>query len=349
MGLKTTERNGNMRNPNGYGTVAKLSGNRRNPFVVRKTVGWNDKGHPIYDTIGYFPTREAGMIALAEYNKSPWDIDAEKTTMEELFELFQEKKMPKMGKSSQSSLKSAFKHCKKYHKMKYKEMKSFHMQDCIDNCGRGYSTQWAIKNLFGQLDKFALEIDVIDKSYAPLTTADPIPETKKRPFTDEEVEKVWKIKDKPWVDSVLVFLYSGFRISELLGLKTENVDLDQGTFQGGTKSASGKNRIVPIHSKIFELVQRRVEEGNEYLFSINGKKVSTPKYYEIWNSIMNELEMEHTPHECRHTFRSRLDSAGANKVCIDLMMGHKSKEVGERVYTHKTLEELKEAIELITH
>ena len=41
-------------------------------------------------------------------------------------------------------------------------------------------------------------------------------------------------------------------------------------------------------------------------------------------------------------------AAGANKVCIDLMMGHKSKEVGERVYTHKTIEELKSAIELIT-
>ncbi|KAF0193429.1 MAG: Site-specific recombinase XerD, partial [Bacillota bacterium] len=67
-----------------------------------------------------------------------------------------------------------------------------------------------------------------------------------------------------------------------------------------------------------------------------------------WNEVMNELKLNHTPHECRHTFRSRLDSAGANKVCIDLMMGHKSKEVGERVYTHKTIEELKSAIELIT-
>jgi integrase len=183
--------------------------------------------------------------------------------------------------------------------MKYKDMKSFHMQDIIDNCGRGYSTQWAIKNLFGHLDKFALEIDIIDKSYSPLTTADPIPETKKKPFTDEEVDKLWKIKDKPWVDSVLIFLYSGFRISELLGLKTDNVDLEQRTFQGGVKSASGKDRIVPIHSKIFEFVKKRVEEGNKYLFSLNGKKLSSAKYYELWKVIMDELKIEHTPHECK--------------------------------------------------
>ena len=71
------------------------------------------------------------------------------------------------------------------------------------------------------------------------------------------------------------------------------------------------------------------------------------KYYEFWNEILNKLEIEHTPHECRHTFRSKLDSAGANKKCIDLLMGHKSKDVGERVYTHKTIEELRQAIELI--
>lgn len=337
-----------MKNPNGYGSVVKLSGNRRKPFAIRKTVGWNEKGHPIYLSIGYTPTREEGMILLAEYNKSPWDIDAEKITLDVIFEQWSQKKLLKMGKSTQGSLKSAFNHCSKIKDMKYKEIKSFHMQDVIDNCGCGYSTQWAIKNLFGHLDKFALEIDVINKSYAQLTTAEPIPETTKQPFTDKEVKAVWKIKDQEWVDSVLVFLYTGFRISELLAIKTANVDLVAGTIQGGTKTKAGKDRIIPIHSKIFDIVKKKVEEGNEYLFSYNGKKMSSSQYYVYWNGIMEQLGIEKTPHECRHTFRSRLDSAGANKVCIDLMMGHKSKEVGERVYTHKKLEELKFAIELIS-
>ena len=58
---------------------------------------------------------------------------------------------------------------------------------------------------------------------------------------------------------------------------------------------------------------------------------------------MKMAKMEHTPHECRHTFRSRLDSVGANKKCID-MMGHMSKDVGARVNTHKTIDVLKAAI-----
>lgn len=70
-------------------------------------------------------------------------------------------------------------------------------------------------------------------------------------------------------------------------------------------------------------------------------------YYKFWGDVMEDLSLDHVVHECRHTFRSRLDSAGANQVCIDLLMGHKSKSVGERVYTHKTVEELRTAVELL--
>ena len=83
------------------------------------------------------------------------------------------------------------------------------------------------------------------------------------------------------------------------------------------------------------------------LFSHNEKKCGDTTYRTFWRDIMDTPEMQHTPHESRHTFRSRLDSAGANKRCIDLMMGHYSKEVGERIYTHKTFDELKTAIELL--
>lgn len=336
-----------MKAPNGYGSVVKLAGNRRNPYAVRKTTGWNEKGHPIYLAVGYCPTREAGMLMLANYNNDPWDVDKAKITFEELFDLWVEKKLSKLSASNAASLKSAKNHCYKLFNMKYKQVRSYHMQDIIDNCGLGYSTQGAIKNLFGHLDRFAFELDITNKCYSDVLTSAPIPETSKQPFTDEEVAAVWRIETSPWVDSVLVFLYSGFRLSELLSIKSKDVDIDTGIMKGGTKTAAGKNRIVPIHSKIHHLIEKRLSEKNEYLFGYNGGKCNANQYYDIWGGIMKQLNIKHTPHECRHTFRSRLDAAGANKVCIDMMMGHKSKEVGERVYTHKTIQDLKEAVELI--
>jgi integrase len=337
-----------MRNPNGYGSVVFLKGNRRNPYAVKKTKGWNEKGHPIYEVVGYYPTREDGMIALAEYNNDPWNLDRVKTTLAELYELWLEKKVPKLAESSQRSLKSAYNHCKRLSAMQYKKIKAYHMQECVDNCGLGYSTQGAIKNLWGHLDRLALELDIINRCYSELVTSAPIPDTTKTPFTDDELAALWEIKGEPWVDSVLFFMYTGFRISEMLDLRSGNVDLVEKTMRGGTKTAAGKDRVVPIHPKIYEIVRTRVDDFGEYLFTYDQKKVSVSQYYVLWGNIMKRLNMSHTPHECRHTFRSRLDSAGANKRCIDLLMGHKSKDVGERVYTHKTLEELKAAIELLT-
>lgn len=338
-----------MKNPNGYGTVAKLSGNRRKPFVVRKTRGWDDRGYPVYETVGYFATREEGMLALAEYNRNPFDIQASKITLKELYDKWVEKKLPKLGASSQGSLKAAFKHCRMIQDMRYKEIRSFHMQDCIDQCGCGYSTQWAIKNLFGHLDKFAMELDVISKMYSTLITAEPIPETSKQPFTLDEINALWKIQDQEWVDTVLILLYSGWRITELLTLKAEDVDLIQGTMKGGIKTRNGKGRIVPIHPLIQPFIEHWLNRGFEYLITDeHGKKLSDGQYRPHFKGIMEQLGFDHCPHECRHTLRTRLDSLGANKKCIDMILGHKSKDVGERVYTHKTIAELKQAIELIT-
>ena len=62
---------------------------------------------------------------------------------------------------------------------------------------------------------------------------------------------------------------------------------------------------------------------------------------------MQQFNMHHTSHECRHTVRSELYNKGRNEVCIDLLMGHKSQGTGERVYTHKTIAQLKETIDLL--
>ena len=217
------------------------------------------------------------MIALAEYNKDPWDIGQSKITFAELFELWKEKKAVKLGLSNRNGLVSAYRHCKKLQDVKFKAIRSFDMQECIDNSGVGHSVQSSIKNLFRHLSMFAIELDITYRSYAEMLTIEPAPESTKQPFTHEEIQKVWAFADDPWADSVLVFLYTGFRISELLGLKTADIDLKEGTMKGGVKTRAGKNRVVPIHSKILSIVAKRVKDGDggEYLFGNRGKRIST--------------------------------------------------------------------------
>jgi len=334
------------RNPNGYGCVTKLSGHRTRPWVVKVTI-YDEEGKAKQTPVAYAATEQEAMILLAKYNNNPWEVDRETITLASLYQRWSKIKLPKLGISTQQSLKSAFRHCSKYYGTKYRQIKSYQMQDTIDNCGKGYSTQGAIKALWGHLDRFAFELDIIDKMYSQLTSAAPIPETTREPFTQEQIDDLWKISDQPYVNTVLIYLYTGFRLTELLTMKAEQVNMDELYFQGGIKTASGKGRIVPIHHRIQPFVKDLVSTGNTYLFTYDGKKISNAKYYELWNTVMQAIGADKTPHEARHTFETRLDNANGNRKCIDMLMGHKSKDVGNRVYNHKTVNQLKETIELL--
>lgn len=334
------------RHPNGYGCVTMLKGNRARPWCVKVTT-YDANGHGKQTPIAYAATKEEALIVLAQYNHNPWNIERDKITLAVLYQRFSEVKMPKLGDALQSRLKSGYKHCAKYYGVKYRTLRAYQMQDCIDNCGYGYSTQGAIKTLWGHLDRFAFELDVIDKMYSELTTAEPIPETSKMPFTSEQISALWRIQDEPWVNTVLIYLYTGFRLNELLQMKTEQVNTDEWYFTGGSKTGAGKGRIVPVHERIKPLVQELVDQGNPYLFSRDGKIISKKYYYKVWNEVMQKIGSERKPHEVRHTLETALDNAKGNKKCIDMIMGHKSKDVGNRVYNHKTIEQLRETINLM--
>ena len=73
------------RRRNGTGTIVKLSGSRRKPFQVRVNTRIDEWGYPRYDVLGNFPDRVSADIALAEYNKDPFDIANRKKTFEEVF------------------------------------------------------------------------------------------------------------------------------------------------------------------------------------------------------------------------------------------------------------------------
>lgn len=348
-----------LKNPNGYGSVVKLSGKRRKPFEVRVNTRMDERYYPVYDVLGRFPTREEALIALADYNKNPYSIADRNITFSQLYEKFYKNKYELSGKaysrSSKDCTKSAYSHCGSLYGVAYRKLRSDDFRGVlgqINDKGKplSHAMQEHIKNLFTQMDKFALQNDIIDKGYASFAAItvpeDDIPGV---PFTTAELQLLWDNKDIPWVDSILIYIYSGWRVSELILMPTEDIDLKAGTFKGGLKTAAGKNRIVPIHSKIRGFVEHRLSINNGILFAINGKPATAGAYTKQFKTTLQTIGITtyHTPHDCRHTFTSLLDSAGVNQVCIDRLIGHASGSLTTRTYTHKTIEELRQAIEMI--
>ena len=333
-----------MRLPNGYGSVIKLSGNRRRPFMVRVTKGWSEDRKQQYQILGYFAKRSDAIEFLASYNKAPFNLDYAKITFSEVFEAWSNYKADKMLPAVAANHKSIYNvHCKTLYDIPYRQIRKHDFQDVIDSCTKSYSTKCAIRSLFTHLDEWAYDRDIITKMYSVnLDCGDPDGKTERKIFTDEEVRKLFTMRGQPFIDETIVQIYTGFRISEILNLTDQNIDLEKQLITGGGKTAAGRNRVVPIHPDILPIIQEHCTGGK--LFPCNTKQEA---YLNDRKEALQKIGIDHTTHDCRHTFRSKLDSAGANKVSIDLLMGHKSKDVGERVYTHKTIEELKAAILLL--
>lgn len=336
----------NYRNPNGFGSVVKLSGHRRKPFMVRKTTGWDERAYPVYSIIGYYASRKEAMIALAEYNHQPFDVDLSKITFKELFEKYKETELPRQTESVMRSRTIAFNHCKKLYDLPYKDLRKYHFQQVIDECDLSGSFKGSIRALLVSLDQYAYDLDIVAKQYTSGIVVKRNDEAKEKiVFSDDEVKTLWVHQGEPCIDETLFQLYTGCRVSEMLQMRCENIDLEAGTMRGGVKTEAGKNRVIPIHSKLRPIIEAHINKG-ELLFNIDCPRNT---YLNRWQKAMKGIGLNHTTHECRHTFRTKLDSAGANKVAIDRIMGHKSQDVGERVYTHKTLDELKQAIELLSY
>lgn len=375
-----------MRSPSGYGSIAKMSGKRRNPFRVQITTGWefmkDEDGDPILDksgepkvkrirkTMGYYPTRQAAMIALAEYNKSPYDLDVATVTWLDVWNKWGVAAIENAGKSLAPQLRKAHERCAPLYDMKMKDVRKGHMQDIIDGISHMSGTPQArLKYVMQQNFKWALENDIITKDYSQFLSTD----VKKKeealhfPYAAEEIEKLWTHQNKRFpmayskqviettvqaVNAMLVLLYTGMRVMELGELKAADVHLDDRYIDlQGTKTSAAK-RVVPIHKDIVPVVEALLADGGEYLV-VNGHGLPLP--YQTWKlriqAIANEITgTKHTLHDTRHTFISAAERSGldANSIILKRIVGHSTSGNTTALYTHKNIEDLLAAIDKIS-
>lgn len=314
-----------MRLPSGYGSVVKLSGKRRKPFQVRLTKGFTDEGKQIYIYLGYFVSKTEALEALAEYNSSPYDITRETITFSEVYKKWSKEHFKRVSNSSIERYGNAYrKYCKSLYKMRFKDIRLTHLQGVIDDCGMAHPTRASIKTLFNVLFKYAMKNDIVEKDYAQYVDIGKREgKINRKPFTQEEIDKLFKhVNDIDYIDTVLIMIYTGLRIGELLDLKIENVHLDERYMIGGLKTEAGKDRVIPINKKIENFIRKYYEENKNKKYLITnsfGRQMQYSNYRrEKWDNIMEKMQFDnvHRPHDCRHTFASLMDTAGANKLCI---------------------------------
>ena len=349
-----------MRLPNGIGSIAKLSSRRRNPFVAkvnpRKVINEEKKRTSYqYDVLGYYPTREEAMQALFDYNKNPYDINTASITFSELYDRFRIEKTKEISTKSFTAYTSAYGKCSELYDMTFSNIRRNHMQAIIDqHADKSLSTRKNLKALFSQLYLYASQNDInYVKDYSEFLDCGEAGETviKRVPFSCDEIERLWaNLERMEYVDTILILIYTGMRVMELMNVKHSDVHLEERYLVGGSKTAAGKNRCIPIHNRIYPLVERYYNMNREYLIpNTEGKQFCYTNYAQKkFAKIMEQLGMTHLPHDTRHTFASLADTYDVKKLVIKRIMGHQDKDITDRVYTHKDISELLEEVNKIS-
>lgn len=338
-----------MRLPNGFGSVVKLSGNRRRPYMARKTVGWTDEAKQLYAIVGYFAKKAEALAALAEYNTQPFSQKARGMTFKDVSEAW-EKERQESGQSYSNQYKAAFARLAPLNERLYVELTAKDYQQIINKCEMGYSTKKSIRIVASLINKYAVANGIVSVNYANLAKLPAQTDSVlHKPFSEKELQTLWEHSDNFSVQTVLIYIYTGFRATEFLKVRKENVFLSERYMLGGLKTSAGKNRAVPIAEKIYPFIEAMYNRSQgEFLFEHDGGSLSYDFYrHRIFNRVMKEYGMEHLPHDCRHTCATMLDNAGVNPKIYKLILGHSSNDVTEKVYTHKTISQLVEAINKI--
>ena len=148
---------------------------------------------------------------------------------------------------------------------------------------------------------------------------------------------------------VTLFYYTGMRLSELINLKEEQLELSRSQLK--VLGKGNKERIIPLHADLIALIKEYIQKKQDqftstesYLLLTESGKKLYPRYaWQLVNQVLGAATtvQKKSPHVLRHSFATHLLNNGADLNAVKELLGHSSL-AATQVYTHNTIEKLKE-------
>lgn len=357
------------RRPNGSGTVVKLSGRRRKPFCARVTL---DERNPVNGekkqlVIGTFETYQEALNALSLYSLTKNNTISKKEAMEidpEVYQKVQEKMSKKvptfldiyyildkedfssLSPHTQNNMHGAIKHLKKLHYLKIDQITLRMIQDVFDEDGSNHGTQVHMKTICTKVFRYAVVNQYIsrDDDYTSYIRVPKYEESDMhRPYTINEILALKKA-DTPEAHIMLIFIYTGVRINEMLNINRDNIHIDEKCDDDGTerlisymitgsKTKAGKNRIVPIHDDIKQYVIDELLKPEKRLVDVSYPNFTNRTVLVKVNKLLNT---HHTMHDTRKTFATLCQMNNLNVYIRKKVLGHRMNDITFDVYTNES-------------
>lgn len=357
------------RRPNGSGTVVKLSGRRRKPFCAKVTLDERNltNGEKKRLVIGTFETYQEALNALSLYSLTVNNTISKKEAMEidpEVYQKVQDKMSKKvptfldiyyildkdefslLSPQTQNSMHGAIKHLKKLHYLKIDQITLRMIQNVFDEDGSNHSTQVHMKTICTKVFRYAVVNQCIERNddYTSYIRIAKYEESDMhRPYTINEILALKKA-DTPEAHIMLIFIYTGVRINELLNIKRDNIHIDEKCDDDGTeklisymitgsKTKAGKNRIVPIHDDIKQYVIDELLKPEKRLVDVTYANFTTRTVLIKVNKLLNT---HHTMHDTRKTFATLCQMNNLNVYIRKKVLGHRMNDITFDVYTNES-------------
>lgn len=345
-----------MKQPNGTGSIVKLGGKRRKPYTVVKTIGWiqkfDDNGLPVgkptqrRQYIGYYASRKEALKALAALDdETPKPVvDTPKTaafqpytpTFSQLWKTVRALKANEIEKASLMHYDLCYERAEAIHEKRIDAITYLDLQKLMNAYAKQGKTKGMLsiyKTFFTMMFNEAIKMNYVQANPASLLVIKPTKESEEKiALTPEQIKTIYR-SDAKSRDLVMILIYTGLRISELLNINEVHEDY----IIAGVKSKAGKHRIIPIHPQIKGELQRFLKR----------KKMTYNTYRRQLVEDCAVYGVDFSFHECRHTFVTLANEYGADMTTLKKIVGHSTKDVTESVYLHTRISTLKREIEKI--
>ena len=192
-------------------------------------------------------------------------------------------------------------------------------------------------------------------------TADKLkrPKLKEKPvecFTlaeQKQIEQAVLNSTKDKLYGIILCLYSGLRIGELIALQWSDIDLAKGILTVSKSCHDSKNgliidepktatsrRMIPLPKQLLPILKGiKKKSDSPFVVSANGKLVSVRSYQRSFELLLRKLNIPHKGfHSLRHTFATRALECGMDVKTLSELLGHKNPTITLNRYTHSLME-----------
>lgn len=178
----------------------------------------------------------------------------------------------------------------------------------------------------------------------------------------KKIEQAVSEHKKAKMLGVLLCLYTGLRIGELLALEWTDIDLQRGELSINKTCHDGKNadgsfcritdrpktqssqRVIPLPKQVLSVLREvKKKSKGKYIVSDGDKIISVRSYQKSFASLLKKLNIPHKGfHSLRHTFATRALECGMDVKTLSEILGHKSPTITLNRYVHSLMEHKKE-------